>query len=510
VLVDPWEAAALAAARAAIGDLRELARSQERLIGGIAGVIRVLEAVSVERPPATDAGAVLIADALSLRARRVRALFICATQQGVFPAPVAEELFLGASERAQLAQASGLLLSEPTDSLAAERSLFYALCSRPTARLRVSWHLATDDGEAALPSLFVDELRDYFEPSLYDERQTRLAGTIGWPDRRIDSPAARRLAAVLAQPRRAGAVIAALEHPERLLALRGHAPHSPSALERWAGCPVAWFVDRGLRAKALAPDEVPLKRGTVIHDVLALVFAQLREQTPRGRLDSSTLPFALELLEAALAENSTALSANNEIDLTERHRTRLGLRRYLAFAAASASTHDPWLLELAFGTDGDPHPAVELADGALALCGRVDRIDLDPADRTILVYDYKSGVSGVSKAADWPAESRFQQALYMRAMEALLDVEAVGGLYQPLRGKLQPRGAIRDDADPDVEFVKTDRFSPQELEALVDGQLAAAVQAAREIDRGALAPRPPTCAYKHGCQFPTICRAESR
>jgi RecB family exonuclease len=509
-LLDPWEAAALAAARRVLGDLRELARRDERLIGGVTGVIRALEALTVELAPASDAAAVLIADALSLRARRVRALFICAAQEGVFPAPAGEELFLGTSERAQLAHASGLVLGDPIDSLAAERSLFYALCSRPTARLRVSWHIATDDGEAALASLFVDELRDCFEPSLYDERETRLAGTIGWPDHRIDTPAARHLEATLAQPRRAGAVISPLEHPERLLALRGHAAHSPSALERWAGCPVAWFVERGLGAKTLAPDEVWLKRGAVIHDVLAIVLAQLRERTPSGHLDSSTLPIALELLEAALAADPKMLSPNNEINLTERHRTRLGLRRYLVFAAASGSTHDPWQLELAFGTEGAPHPAVELADGALALCGRVDRVDLDPADQTILVYDYKSGTSGINKAADWASENCFQPALYMRAMESLLGVQAVGGLYQPLRGKLRPRGAVRDDADPDVDLAKADRFSEERFEELIDGQVAAALQAAREIDQGALEPRPPTCAYKHGCRFPTICRAESR
>jgi ATP-dependent exoDNAse (exonuclease V) beta subunit len=206
---------------------------------------------------------------------------------------------------------------------------------------------------------------------------------------------------------------------------------------------------------------------------------QRRDHPAGGRLDSSTLPTALELLDAALENESEALSPNHAIDLTERHRVRIGLRRYLVFAAASGSTHDPWQLELAFGTEDAEHGAVELADGALALCGRVDRVDLDPTDGTIVIYDYKSGYSGVVKAADWESEHCFQPALYMRAMESLLDVRAVGGLYQPLRGKLQPRGAVREDA-------------------------------ARELDQGALEPRPPTCAYRHGCQFPTICRAESR
>jgi ATP-dependent helicase/DNAse subunit B len=509
-LLDPWEAAAVAAGRRALNELRELAHTAERLIGGIAGVTRALEAVTVELAASNDGEAVLIGDALSLRARRVRALFICATQEGTFPAPAAEELFLGTSERGQLAHASGLILANPTDSLAAERSLFYALCSRPTARLRVSWHVATDDGEAALASLFIDELRDCFEGSLYDARRTRIAGAIAWPDHSIDSPATRRLEATLAAPRRRGAVIAPLEHPERLVALRGHEAHSPSALERWAACPVAWFVERGLGVGELTPDQVWLTRGSAVHEHLATVFTQLREQTPAGRLDSSTLAFALDLLDAELAKDAP-LSPNREVDLTEGYRMRHSLRRYLVFAAASGSTHDPWQLELAFGTDGAPHPAVVLADGALALCGRVDRVDLDPADRTIIVYDYKSGRTGVTAAAKWTSEGCFQPALYMRAMESLLDVEAVAGLYQPLRGKsLQPRGAVSAEADPDADLAKNDRISDDEFKALVDGQIAAALQAARELDRGALDPRPATCAYPSGCQFPTICRCEAR
>jgi hypothetical protein len=99
----------------------------------------------------------------------------------------------------------------------------------------------------------------------------------------------------------------------------------------------------------------------------------------------------------------------------------------------------------------------------------------------------------------------------MRAAEALLDVEAVGGLYQPLRGgDPRPRGALRGDVDAGSDVVAGDRFDAAELEALIDAQVAVAVAAAREIDQGALEPRPATCANNKRCLYPTICRCEAR
>jgi ATP-dependent helicase/DNAse subunit B len=508
-LVDPWEAAAFGAARRALGDLRELARSEPRLLGGIAGVTRALEAVTVELTPAGERDAVLICDALSLRARRVRALFICAMQEGAFPAAPKEELFLGAAERAQLAAVTGLVLESGADWMAAERYLFYALCSRPTARLRVSWHAATDDGDAAPASLFVDDLRDCFTPELDNARHVRAAGAIAWEQGGPAAPALGRLEVALAAPRRRGAPIAALQAPAELERLRGHAAFSPSSLEGWAGCPVAWFVARALSAAELAPDALALRRGNAAHRALATVFVELGGRVPRGRLDSASLPLALEILRGTLDQDVAQLSANAEVDRTERHRLRLNLERYLAFAATGDSAHDPWQLELAFGLEDDPYPAVELADGALALCGRVDRVDRDEAAGTIVVYDYKNSAT-VSPAASWPAERRFQPALYMRALEALQGLEAVGGLYQPLRGKeLWPRGAVRADADPALELSQRDRLPAEEFEALIDGQIAAALEAAREIERGALEPRPATCGYLGGCLFPAVCRCQA-
>ena len=489
-LLDPREAAAAAAARRALGELRELGRSDPRAVGGLSGIAHALSAVTSEQPG--DGEGVTICDALSLRARRVRALFLYGTQEGIFPAPQREEGLLGSAERAELAAASGLWLSPPIDHFAAERYLFYALCSRPTARLYVSWHEASDAGEATPASLFVDELRDCFDVSLYENRRTRPVGALGWPG--------DELQALLAAPRRRAVPIAPLGHPERLAALKARNSHSASGLESWARCPVGWLVEHALDAEDLAPRSIWMRRGSAAHDALEAVVKAL------GRVDRDNLPMARELLEAELALPSHRISDNDAVDRAERRRLRAELWRYLDYAASLRGEHVPAATELAFGVPQAELDAVEL-DPALALCGRIDRIDVDASRQTAIVYDYKTG-RDTPGAARWVADQKFQPALYMLAAERLLGVEAVGGLYQPLRADLRARGAIRSDLAEAEQLVGNDLLDAGALRALLDERLAAAIAVAGEIERGELEPRPLTCS-SDGCRYKAICRIEA-
>ena len=507
-LLDPWQAAVLAAGRRALRDLRDLARADPALAPAPAAIVAALERVSVELRGAGEGAAVLVCDALELRARRVRALFIAGVQEGLFPALAREQPFLSDGERAELARASGLALGPPGDPLDAERYLFYALCSRPTRWLRVSWHDATDDGEPALRSLFVDDLADCFADGLLDARRVRGASTLRWA--RTPAPALDAMASVLRGPRLTGPVIGPLRDPASLEALRGHAAHSASALEKWTACPVAWFVERGLGARTLAPDATPLLRGAAAHRALQAVLEGLRDRAGSARVDAATLPAALDLLDEVLAAPAPALAPSVAGDRAERHRLRSDLARYLSFAAAAPGTLEPREFELAFGLPGDPLPPASLGDGALSLCGRIDRIDVDAAGSVALIYDYKAA-SGVEPSARWAAAGLLQPALYMLAVEQLLGVAAVGGLYQPLRKPdIRPRGAVLDGVSPAGGMVDTDRRSAQELRDLIAEQLAAALAAAGELTAGELVPRPPTCSRDGGCRHPAICRAEAR
>jgi len=153
------DANALSACRRALEELGELAQLAPDLAPADATELaRVLEGVGVRGPFTQREGAVAVVDPLSLRARRVRALFICRLQADSFPAPERQPPLLSRQDRLRLAEITALNLVEHRDELADERHLFYAAVSRPEELLVLSWHSTGDDGAARIRSQFVDDV----------------------------------------------------------------------------------------------------------------------------------------------------------------------------------------------------------------------------------------------------------------------------------------------------------------------------------------------------------------
>jgi ATP-dependent helicase/DNAse subunit B len=517
------EAGAFAAGRRALGELRELARIAPELALASAGELadslerveligeeggrRAAEGPSASAGGDAPGGAVAVLDPLALRARRVRALFVCGLQEGVFPARARPQPFLAEEERRRLAEVSGLMLGEQEDVLAAERYLLYAAVSRPRERLFLSWHVADDEGETMSRSLFVDDVCDLFADSLSESRARRPLGAVdGLPaegSARGDAPARRAL------------------RDERLLEqLREHV-WSPSSLERWIACPMSWFVERMLRPDRFDPDPEPLARGALAHAALKDTLEGLRERTGSARLTPASLACARELLERALVDNEAdhPLSTTPERGTAVRRRLQADLARYLEHAAAADSPLEPLALELGFGfAEGERHagadehgegrelPALDLG-GGVRLRGRIDRVDAGGSGGEAVVYDYKGGRAPAG--ARWIRDGSVQVALYMRAVESLLRLSVVGGFYQPLTGEdLRARGVLDGDAGIELESVRSDVLEHDEARELVAQAVALALTAAGEAGRGELQARPPTCAFRGGCMFPSICRSE--
>jgi ATP-dependent helicase/DNAse subunit B len=536
------DAGALAAGGRALAELRELARMSPALAPATAvELARALERVEFDgdgdgglaasTSPPWQAGAVAVLDPLALRARRVRVLFACGLQEGVFPARARPQPFLGEEERRRLVEVAGLRLGEQDDALAAERYLFYAAVSRPRERLFLSWHAADDEGAAMSRSLFVDDACDLFAHGVYERRARRPLGALdGVPAlvRARDVPPA-----------------GGLLRDERLLEwLRGHV-WSPSSLERWIACPVSWFVERMLRPDALDPDPEPLARGALAHAALKDTLERLRAETGSARVTAASVGRARELLARALADNAAAypLSVSPERATAVRRRLGADLERYLEHAAVAASPLEPLALELGFGfVEGDrgsalagdhgsasasghgsalagghgfapagEHsepselPALEL-EGGVRLRGRIDRVDVSGGGEAV-VYDYKGGRAPAG--ARWTRDGNVQVALYMRAVESLLKLDAVGGFYQPLTGEdLRARGVLDGDAGIELEAVRSDVVEHEQARELVAQAVAMAVAAAGEAGRGELRSRPHTCAFRGGCMYPSICRCE--
>jgi ATP-dependent helicase/DNAse subunit B len=229
-----------------------------------------------------------------------------------------------------------------------------------------------------------------------------------------------------------------------------------------------------------------------------------------GPLTPERLDDAKRHLHAALARHAVGarISVNPERMRSAMRRLEVDLVRYLEHAAHAGSALVPEHFELRFGGAADSLPAAPLAGGELKLTGRVDRIDVAPGGREAIVYDYKGRTA--PPQGRWVSSAKLQIGLYMLALPHLLDLEAVGGLYQPLGGEdTRPRGLLRDGADPDLDAVSTDRLDPEDFDARLDEVLEAALEAVRGIRSGALLPRPESCAYKGGCAYPSICRCEA-
>jgi ATP-dependent helicase/DNAse subunit B len=483
--------------------LRELSQLPPELQPDPAALVNTINNLEVYVGAQTTAGRVVVTKPQSLRARRVRALFVLGCNEGVFPAPARPEPFLGDEERRAINAASGLRLRLHEDQLNIERLFFYAAVSRPTERLALAWHAADDEGAPAVRSLLIDDVADLIDDADWARRpRRRELGAAGWPS--AQAPTEREAArfAAAAAPPAEPPLIGPLRSTAALGPLRERHTWSASQLEVWTSCPVKWFVERHLRPEVLVPDPEPMIRGELAHRVLEHALKSLAED---GGLAPERLPEARALVRAALDEHADdyRISPNPERLRSALRRLEVDLVRYLEFAAHSGSEFTPSRFEVQFGNAEDPHPPLELDGGALRLAGRIDRVDTD--GREAIVYDYKGKTA--TEQAKWLEKGKLQIGLYMMALKHVLGLDPVGGFYQPLGGaEARPRGALLRESDPGLQAFNNDRLDEHELDELLRACAALARTAVDEIRDGALVPKPDACAYTGGCAHPTICR----
>ena len=454
-------------------------------------------------PGAAVGGSVLIADPLAIRARRFDTVILCGLQEGEFPRPAVPEPFLSDEERRALNSASGLRLVARGDRLADERYLFYAAASRATRRLILSCRDADEEGNPALPSFFVDDVR-----ALFDALPTRhrSLSAVTWPLAEAPTAEERARSESLAAPRATLPPLASLG-ADAQAALRQRTVLSAGGLETYARCPVRWLVERELAPDRFEPDPEAIARGSCVHRVLERVLGRLE-----WPLALDALPAAESVVREVVAEEAAqlVLGRGAAAQAAAAHEIAADVMRLLHHEARSGGGFAPTALELAFGMGEEGLPALELGDGdggGVRLRGVIDRVDLDRAGRA-LVRDYKSGRRGVGwPVARWRAEDQLQVALYMVAVRELLGREPVGGVYQPLRGEdLRARGLVREDADVGELTIETDRRTREELEAELDAAAARACELAARLRGGELCATPDTCSPS-GCAYPGICRA---
>ncbi len=509
------DAAAYAAAAAILQELATLGSVEGLPPPGPADLIAALEEATAQLPLRDPAG-VVVTDPRAVRARRFRVVLALGLGEGEFPRPPRPDAFLTDDELTAL----GLRRGDPEARLEDERLLFYAVASRPSERLVLSFSGCDEEGRPLVRSPFVDEVGVLLSDDLWGRRRVRRLHEPAWPV--ADAPTARELARARAAtgptaPERplgapAGAAAAELAAIEVL---------SPGSLETFADCPIRWLVERWLRPDALAPEQQWLARGTYAHDLLSGTLERLREMRGSAALDPATLPDALASLATTAAELGlpTDLGASEAAAAGAARRVQRDVRRLLEREAMAGGALVPAHLELAFGfedQDAGSLPPLEIRDreASLRVRGRIDRVDVDLATGAALVRDYKVGKADPAyRGAQWGEQRRLQVALYLLAVAAGLGARPVGGVYQPLRARgteQRARGLLSDAPElaPLLEAgVLCADDVADDFDAALESAREQALALAARLRAADLHPCPETCTRDGGCAHPGICRS---
>ncbi|MDX6644238.1 MAG: hypothetical protein QOD76_2200, partial [Solirubrobacteraceae bacterium] len=282
------------------------------------------------------------------------------------------------------------------------------------------------------------------------------------------------------------------------------------------------LVERRLQPLRLAPEYEGYARGNYAHDLLAGTLERLRERAGTARLDAESLATALACLEEVAGElaRSPGLGPTRSAANGAARRVEADVRRLLQREAAAGGALVPQHFELKFGFEDDDEeslPPLELTelDPPLRLRGRIDRVDVDEQSHVAMVRDYKVGQASAAYRGDnWENERQLQVALYLLAVESLLGLRGVAGVYQPLRARgsdQRARGLLREDAPELVPLLEGKVVCEDDAADDFDARLAAARARAAELVRrlraGDVRPCPATCTREGGCAHPGVCRS---
>lgn len=162
---------------------------------------------------------------------------------------------------------------------------------------------------------------------------------------------------------------------------------SASRLETWRQCPHKFFGRYLLVVKPPEEQRIEADPGTVgrlVHEALKILYQESPNEAPR--------PAAVrDAVERAGGLTRAVDRGDLSVWQTILHRTGAVLERYITEVASSADAFRPEAFELEFGLKDAAIPTLPLATvaGAVALNGRLDRLDRDPQTDRLRVVDYK-------------------------------------------------------------------------------------------------------------------------
>jgi ATP-dependent helicase/DNAse subunit B len=303
---------------------------------------------------------------------------------------------------------------------------------------------------------------------------------------------------------------------------------SATDLERYASCPFRFFLERVLKIEPiedLALEFDVLRRGRVVHDVLATFHRRVNERLgrPASPLELDAAEF--DALLAVAIQDSLPPEPANPLQAALREVDRRLVVEWLGKYREQTEKYDAlWkdfdtpmaaeLFEVSFGRGDQPPPSVDrplefARDGqTYRISGRIDRIDTGvvAGEAALNIVDYKTGGSIAFSADTIKAGATLQLPLYaIAAMELLLaDRDVIpwrAGYWYVREGGFKPRQALRMYRNDDGRIELDPAW--EDLRAGLGDTVAGLIEAIR-------GGRFPVCSADDRCTghcpFNTICR----
>ncbi len=438
-------------------------------------------------PPTADC--LLIGDIERSRLPDIKYLFVLGANEGILPAPATAQGVFTEAERDLLTAQGVELAGGGKQRIFEERFLIYCGLTKPSHGLWLTFAGANSEGQELFPSPLIEQLRRLderikIEPmeefSLAETSPEAAFHLLGqkmrahtedapleplWQDiySFFDSSGAWQGRLTLMKHSIGKPGVPERLSPKTVKALYGkNILSSVSRLERFAGCPFAFFAEYALGAqeRRLYQLHTP-DLGSLFHEVLELFSQQLAEDGLRwtdltqeqteGRICDAVDHAAPHLGDRILME-----SAANQYLICR-------LKRISVRAAWTLVRHlqqgdfAPAAYEVGFGyQEALPPIVLQLADGgSLILNGKIDRVDLLDAagNRYVKIIDYKSGNKAFS----------FQEIYYGLQLQLLIYLDAYLKYYKKTGAALKPGGVFYFRiADPTLALEK--ELSAAEIE----------------------------------------------
>lgn len=383
-------------------------------------------------------------------------VYVCGLAETQFPRHHAPDAFFPDAARQQLQQA-GIPVRTSADLQQEERFLFDLACTGATSRLVLSYPQSDSRGIVTMPSAFLAEMK---------VGETAGCPALVRPRQRLDVTATQ----------------AVVIRDAALLETLKKRSFSASGLECFLDCPFQFFARHTLRleARPLRPERRLdfMVQGSIVHKTLA------------------ALPKSDQELEVVFTRTFDEVCAANAIPPSYR---REALRRQM-LEDISRFLQDR---QLPTSVSTLTEQSFEIVlDEFVRVRGRIDRIDVTPDGRALII-DYKySPAQSVSQRAR--RDDRLQGPLYVLAAERQLGVKPAAMLYCGLRGNARRQEArFAGWADPSVALPM--RAAPLTPEWLASGERLA-LRTAAAIMNGTVAPSPARLDLCGRCDYRDVCR----